>query len=105
MAALMQNVTNQQSTTPSGNNNQKTNNKKRQPTKEKDSQPSNIPSLHDRRLNLQPDTEINVSTWRPIEYRNSFNQQLRKASVEDRIKLAAMALSRSGNIIVTAKDG
>ena len=64
----MQNVTNQQSTTPSGNNNQKTNNKKRQPTKEKDSQPSNTPSVHDRRLILQPNTEINVSTWRPIDY-------------------------------------
>ena len=41
-----------------------------------------------------------MSTWRPIEYRNSFNQQLRKAGVVDRIEVAAMALSRSGNMII-----
>ena len=63
------------------------------------------PSFHDRRLILETNTEINVSTCRTIEYRNSFNQQLRKDSVEDRIEVAAMALSRCGNIIVTANDG
>ena len=45
-----------------------------------------------------------MSTWRPIEYRNSFNQQRRKAGVEARIEVAVMALPQSGNIIVTAKD-
>ena len=103
-AALMQNVTTQQPTLPCGNNNNKCN-KKRQPTKEKDAQPSYTSSFNERRLILQPNTEINNSTWRPIEYRNSFNQQLRNANVEDRIEVAAMTLLRSGNIIITAKDG
>jgi hypothetical protein len=49
--------------------------------------------------------EIDLSTWRPIEYRNAFNQQLRSAGAEEKIELAAVTLSRSGNIILTAKDG
>ena len=40
-----------------------------------------------------------------MEYRNSFNQPLGYANEEDRIEVAAMALSRSSNIVVTAKDG
>ena len=60
--ALMQNVTTQQPTPPYGNNNHKTNNRQRQPTKEKDCQPSNTPSFNNRRLILQPNSEIYVST-------------------------------------------
>ena len=104
-AALTQNSTTTQQSSPPSSNNNTTNNKMRQTTQGKAAQASTTPSFQDRRLILQPNSEINVSTLRPIEYSNSFHQLLRKANVEQRVEVAAMALSRSGNIIVTAKDG
>lgn len=104
--ALMQSVA-EHPPPPTGNNNGKAPQaKKRQsPKQKKDTPPPNTPTFHERRLIIQPQTEIDPSTWRPIQYRDAFNQQLRSAGAEEKIAVAAVTLSRSGNIILTAKDG
>jgi hypothetical protein len=76
--ALMQNVA-EHPPPPTGNNNSKAPLVKKRPSpkQKKDTPPPNTPTFHERRLIIQPQTEIDPSTWRPIQYRDAFNQQLR----------------------------
>ena len=66
--------------------------------------PSKTPSFHERRIIIQPKSQIDPSAWRPIQYRDTINQKLWEAGREDRIEVVAVTLSRTGNIIITMKD-
>ena len=96
-AALMQNIANQTPAQPTGKNNKPPPAKKWQPSKQtKDTSTLNPPTFHNRRLIIQPQSEIDPSTWRPIQHRDAFNQQLRQVGMEERIEVTAVTLSCSG---------
>ena len=79
--------------------------KKRQPTKQQKDPTSTTTGTNQKRIILQPKTEIDPATWRPIHFRDAFNLRLRQGGLDQRIGAAAFSLSRSGNIVVTAKEG